>query len=322
MDGCEPSDATVEKFREFLTTYCKKPGGIEIVRSDVIPRPVAQGLPRYGLAHRYLNGPPVRAGEASPAFVYVLFYDGALCDETAASGAGGSGAPKREAERNVHPYREGLPYPAVILINDRYMPSVMNEDALVHEAGHLLGLVRRPESGSTLHCPDTACRMADCFRLHKVYLNRVRGAFGDDAGKHYQQPCKNCMAELEASSAAAPPTNVRFVGPVLIRSEAGYHVLSLPGRVRVIVGDLSEQDCRDFAAAARRDPPATNEAYSDGEIKPELVADEAKALEIIQRAKGIRTTSCEGRQRGLKKTNMRCSASRTRSRPVRQWCGA
>jgi hypothetical protein len=70
-----------------------------------------------------------------------------------------------------------------------------------------------------------------------------------------------------------------------VRSEAGYHVLSLPSRVRLIVGDLVEQDCRDFAKAARLNPPAKNETYSDGQVKPELLDQPTKALEILKRAK-------------------------------------
>ena len=45
---------------------------------------------------------------------------------------------------------------------------------------------------------------------------------------------------------------------MLVRSENGYHVLSLPFRVKVIVGDLTDQDCRDFAAAVRAEPPASS----------------------------------------------------------------
>src|SRR5580765_531969 len=37
VEGCQPSGATLNKLREFLTTYCNKPDGIEIVRGDVIP---------------------------------------------------------------------------------------------------------------------------------------------------------------------------------------------------------------------------------------------------------------------------------------------
>jgi hypothetical protein len=71
VEGCEPADATLNKIREFLTTYCKKPGGIEIVRSDVIPIKEAKGLPRYGLAT--ISEQPARArGRAAFAFVSAL----------------------------------------------------------------------------------------------------------------------------------------------------------------------------------------------------------------------------------------------------------
>src|SRR5262245_37343409 len=37
VEGCEPGDDTLNKLREFLAAYCRKPAGIEIVRGDVIP---------------------------------------------------------------------------------------------------------------------------------------------------------------------------------------------------------------------------------------------------------------------------------------------
>ena len=283
VEGCEPSDDAVNKLREFLTSYCNKPEGAEIVRSDVIPVKEARGLPRYGLAHRFLDGPPKNAG-STPAFIYILFYDGALCDQRTVSKTSRN-VPEKESERNLNAYAESLPYPAMVFMNEHYLPSAMKDNGLLHEAGHLLGLVRRPRGNSALHCPDMTCRMTQVSHLNRIYLDRMRSVFQDRFRKHYEQLCQDCVAELTSSSAAATPTNLHFIGPVLVRSEAGYHVLSLPGRVRLIVGDLIDQDCRDFASTVRGNPSPSNERYCDGQIKPSLLAESAKSLEIIHRAK-------------------------------------
>lgn len=138
VEGCEPRDATLNKLKEFLTAHCEKPGGIEMVRSDVIPAKDAQGTPRYGLAHKFMNGPPERAGEPPPAFIYILFYDGALCDKPAASEITQRNAPRqpKESERSLNVYTEWLPYPATVFFNQRYAPSLMRDGMLLHEAGH------------------------------------------------------------------------------------------------------------------------------------------------------------------------------------------
>ena len=73
VEGCAPEDATLNKLRDFLATHCRKPEGIEIARSDVIPIKDARGVPSKALAHKFLNGPPENTGDSSPAFLYVLF---------------------------------------------------------------------------------------------------------------------------------------------------------------------------------------------------------------------------------------------------------
>jgi len=85
------------------------------------------------------------------------------------------------------------------------------------------------------------------------------------------------------------PANLRFVGPVLVRSEAGYHVLSLPSHGRLVVGDLTDQDCRDFAAAVRAGvrPQGTrgNPQVWDALVKDGASDDLPKLREVLSRAK-------------------------------------
>ena len=84
-------------------------------------------------------------------------------------------------------------------------------------------------------------------------------------------------------------------GPVLVRSEAGFHVLSLPHREKVIVGELAENDCREFAAAVRAAPPAPGGDENDwrSECWLEEASHEPAALrDILERAKADRTSWC------------------------------
>jgi tetratricopeptide (TPR) repeat protein len=90
-----------------------------------------------------------------------------------------------------------------------------------------------------------------------VRYHAVRALFGmDPINQHHL--CTLCIAQLTESAKQSPPTNLRFVGPVLVRSETDYYVLCLPDRIKVIVGSLTEQDCRDFAAAVRAEKTSFN----------------------------------------------------------------
>jgi len=70
VEGCQPSDETLNKLRDFLTTYCHKPDGIEIVRGDVIPAVTARGIPLRALARKFINGPPDDNTAPPPAYLY------------------------------------------------------------------------------------------------------------------------------------------------------------------------------------------------------------------------------------------------------------
>ena len=282
--GCEPSEATLNGLHDFLTLYCKKPGGIQIVRRDVIPIEAARGIQPRALAREFLKGPPENGAKSTAAFMYLLFYDGKLIDQPgiARTGHGDAKAPSGPRGRNRNPQTDLLPYPAAF-INARYGERRVNNDLLLHETGHLLGLVSRRTNAAGFHCLDTTCLMNQALRLHVSRLLLGR----DPIIQHHL--CALCVAELQASAKAPAPANLRFVGPVLVRSEDGYHVLNLPFRVKVIVGDLTEQDCRDFAAAVNAEKPSPGdddeEWRADALVKEEALRDAAKLRAVLARAK-------------------------------------
>jgi len=279
VEGCAPSDRALSKLRDFLAAYCDKPGGIEIVRSDVIPIAAARGILPNPLARKYLNGPPNDPNAPSTAFMYVLYYSGALSDKHAGAEAGHAGkkASPHPRQREVHPHADLLPYPAIIFMNTNYMTSWGRGEVLVHEAGHLSGLARRSTYAEDYHCLGFTCLMNEYFYFTRFMLGWQR------------RLCKRCVAELADSSRQPPPANLRFVGPVLVRSEDDYHILSLPKRMRIVLGDLTEQDCRDFAAGVLGKTPAPggdNEEFLVGaQIRQEVLDDPAKMHDIISRVK-------------------------------------
>jgi len=283
VEGCQPSDATLNKLRDFLTTYCHKPDGIEIVRGDVIPAATARGIPLRALARKFINGPPDSNNPAPAAYLYVLYYDPALCDKPATAGAHQTSVSTtphlQPAPRK--PHVDSLPYPPVMYINPRYGRRVVQNDLLIHEAGHELGLAGRSTYAADYHCLDQNCLMNSTIVYH---LGRY--LLGMDPIKQHQL-CARCVAQLTESAKQSPPSNLRFVGPVLVRSEIGYHVLSLPNRLKLVVGDLADQDCRDFAATVRGEPlpPDNDDLRVDLLSRDEGAREAAGITDFFNRAK-------------------------------------
>ena len=260
VEGCNPSEAALNRLRDFLATWCKKPGGIELVRSDVIPVEHALGVLPSALAHKYLNGPPENIAGPPPAFLYVLFFNDVTSDRPTVVETGHPGA--RAAPplrlRNRNPHVDMLPYPAMIYLNVHWGYETVRDVALLHEAGHVLGLAFRPTDASAGHCLSHSCLMTKSVHLIR-YLLGLEDAIDE-------RLCARCVAQLTQRQAQPPPSNLRFVGPVLVRSETGYHVLSLPHRAKVLLGELSEQDCRDFAAAVRAETSSRGDRETERRV--------------------------------------------------------
>jgi hypothetical protein len=309
VEGCAPDEIELQKLRDFLSTYCNKPGGIEIVRSEVIPIKAATGLSPRALARKYMKGPDTNTA-SPPAFMYVLFYSDALCQNTATGNVGLPGtsktAPRRPKMKIPNPYSDVLPYPATYF-NVRYFRGTGRNEMLQHEAGHLLGLVRRPAYASGLHCLDKTCLMNATLVVH---IGRLL-TFRDPIVQH--RLCDRCVADLAEYSKQAPLSNLRYVGPVLVRSESGYQVLSLPDRVMLEVGDdPTEQRCRDFAARVRTETPDASESMGlDCWASNEVLEDPVKVSQLINSFKNdpfdsvreagpkVLLRACVGRYDGL-----------------------
>ena len=280
VEGNEPTDVALEKLRGFLSAHCKKADGINIDRSDVIPAEAARGISPEALARKYINGP----GKTNPspaAFMYVLYYNYPLSRNSSADQVLHRGARTIPVPRpqNANPYTDVYFYPA-IYFNTAYSLGIAMNEILLHEAGHALGLVRRPTHARNGHCLNRACQMNG----HGAFIREFRWL-----PRRKQSPlCAECIAELTYNATQSPPANLRYVGPVLVRSEANYHVASLPERVGIIVGNITERDCDQFATAMR---PQTPDRGDDGRsrvhclVKDGTLKDPGKLSDIVARLK-------------------------------------
>ncbi|MGD0258348.1 MAG: hypothetical protein ABSD29_00820 [Verrucomicrobiota bacterium] len=254
--GTEPSEAVLEQLRQFLAKYCDKPGGIRIVRDNLIPRTEARGFSHDALACRYLQGPPANGTNSSPAFIYILYYDSALCQRPE---AGQRGPIHKHLSlqydfgwvNTIQPHAHLLPFPGAIFIDRRflikYCPRSLEGLLLMHEAGHVLGLVQNETHGFNNHCTNRLCLMRP-----KLMIDLPRALFSRQKTLQTNL-CEMCQADLRKGRTAAAPTNLIFLGPVLVRSEAGYFVATLPGQLVLFSGELAKFDVERFLKQSRED---------------------------------------------------------------------
>jgi hypothetical protein len=211
IEGAEPDARLLEDLREFLARVCDKPGGVTVVLDDVIPKATARRRSAHSLALEHFDGAP----DAFTAPLYVLFHDSRVT-----------------AEEMKDPYFTSLPFPGMIVVDARVraFASTNLADAaarvLQHEAGHALGLARNTAHSDGVHCTNAPCLMNANYQIQFDVLKlRYKSRLPDF--------CADCLTDLRAGRGAAPPKNLRFTGPALVREEGAYHVATLPGMVYV-----------------------------------------------------------------------------------------
>lgn len=236
VEGSVPNEETIETLRQFLLRYCDKPRGIQIVCNAPIPLQDAQATRPELLALRYMDGPPHSEYIGRTAYLYVLFYDSSQL----------LGKRYRQA---VNPHAQLLPYPAAIYMDTRYIKkhhlSKYEAQLLLHEVGHILGLTWSQKRGDDwhCHCQNKSCLMYESYRVNILLF-----------WKHQKKDfCELCKADLEAARHGEIDTRLKFMGPVMVRSEKGYHVLSLPAFVKLHFGPLESIEWRDVLEQARNE---------------------------------------------------------------------
>ena len=209
--GAEPPQEWLDEMGAFLREQCDKPGGVRVVRGDLIAPEEAATSSVTSLALRYLNGPP-----PGSAYIYVLYYNSALNPQL----------------KTTNPHAVVFPYPCAVVVDRNYNQAgfgdVLGGLILKHEVAHLLGAARDPSHGDGAHCGKRGCLMNPAFE----YVPQERGM-----GVSLQMTfCEDCLRDMARWRAASAPGNLRFQGAYLARREAGYSVLTLPNAVHLHLG--------------------------------------------------------------------------------------
>jgi hypothetical protein len=242
VEGCQPDNGTIESLHDFLKEYCDKPDGIKIhinppikAKDSIVTKPEMIALGN-------MNGPDDQM-PLSTAYLYVLFYDSTKLT-----------SPKYK--KSMNPYVRLLPYPSAIFIDINYinkanMGLLRDHQAqlLKHEAAHLLGLNWSKEN-SPLHCSNKKCLMYESYQIDvfKAIFQKVRP----------KEFCDSCKTHLNMARTSRQNTNLRFIGPLMVRSEKDYHILSLPGFIKIHFGSLGSVVWQDVLVQAQMETEARN----------------------------------------------------------------
>ena len=247
VEGCQPRKETVEALRRFLEKYCHKPDGIEIVNDSKIKTAEIQSVKPELLALEHMAGPPADKNDNRTAYLYILFYDSSRL-----AGKNYSGT--------INPYMRILPYPSAIYVDVSYIRKKCmgalqehEEELLLHEAGHILGLRWAEDNSKDEHCKNKSCLM------HELYeVNMFKVITGQKIKKKHF--CKSCIKYLENAGNSEnadnnKSKNLRFIGPLMVRSEKDYHVIALPSFVKLYFGSIDSIVWQDILAEARIEAP-------------------------------------------------------------------
>jgi hypothetical protein len=205
VEGAEIPKEALDDLKEFLGKYCRKPDGIEMVYGDVIPLSECKGRSAEIVANLFIDGQP--RDDKQTAYLYVLIYDSS----------------KMGQQRHWKTPHVEFPYSCVIYYDIDFARIIKNRlarNAMLHEAGHSLGLCKNKAHGDGGHCANKGCLMST------VGVSVT--------GSILQLPmekldlCADCRKDLETIQAANPESNVTYNGPFLVRQEEGYWVASLP----------------------------------------------------------------------------------------------
>jgi len=207
VEGVSVDPRWLADLKAFLAAHCRKPRGIQMEQGKPIPLKAVKGYSPNQIAGMRIDGPP--AGAVRTAYLYVLFYD----------------SRKLGHKRPDSPHVSYGDYPCAIYYDVAYARKeqpYFAPNALRHEAGHALGLCKNRAHGDGVHCSDKACLMYWTFVLPRDWSHHppVR-----------EELCKDCLNDLRQAQADRPDGRFFFAGPVLVRQEKSYWVLSYPGMV-------------------------------------------------------------------------------------------
>ena len=288
VEGAEFSDAELSGLKAFLSQWCEKPDGVTVLKSSVIARSTARGHSADSLARRYLDGPTVANAAAQPAYLYILVYDNRVNQNPVQSSRGAS---QRRAgdlvplklARPESPHVVFHPYPAMIYIDRSWLGGLLSRKywyaSLIHEVGHVLGLVNRDSRVEGSHCPTNWCVMNGHVSegVKSDVMNWLRRE------KPKPTLCEACATELRRSHTSEEEILRRFAGPALVRRMPSYQVLSLPQFSCLCIDDSLETVLPKFIEAFRTMPRP--EGPCTGFLVNKSEQNEESRLQAIEAAK-------------------------------------
>ena len=190
--GSEPRDRALKIFGQRLAFYCDKPDGIEIVVDDEIDvvewEASHESVARLALEHADLDS-------GDRAYLYVLY------------------APSYKKFRG-YSYRPGrlgseVTFPAMVVFAGQLKPILwltgvrQEASVLVHEGGHVLGLVTNDDHRDGGHCTRGWCLMYDGVDARSLAVNLFPTLFTGYLPTHY---CRDCRDDLWDE---LPPPGIR-----------------------------------------------------------------------------------------------------------------
>ncbi|MBE0542813.1 MAG: hypothetical protein IH623_15785 [Verrucomicrobia bacterium] len=257
VEGTEFSATELAELEAVLREWTQKPDGVAVVQSSLIPRHAARGHSADSLARRYLDGPPATTNEFPSAYLYILVYDNRVNRNPMQSPRAASLWPARDSvparlAAPEDPRVVAFPYPAMIYVDRSWLggllPKKYWQRTLLHEAGHILGLVGRESQVERRHCATKWCLM----NAHTS--ENIKSDILNWLTRRKQKPdlCEACATELRQYQTAIDKISTRFAGPVLVRTMPSYQVLALPAFCGLVIGEAVDANIPRFVEEFRR----------------------------------------------------------------------
>ena len=257
VEGTEFSTTELRELEALLREWTQKPGGVAVVQSSLIPRTAARGHSADSLARQYLDGPPAPTNESQAAYLYILVYDNRVNRNPMQSPRAASLWPAKNSvparlAAPENPRMVAFPYPAIIYVDRSWLggllPKKYWQRTLLHEAGHILGLVGRESQVERRHCATNWCLM------HAHTSENIKSDVVHWLKREKPKPylCEACATELRQYQTSTDTISTRFEGPVLVRAMPSYHVLALPAFCGLHIGDSVEPEIPRFLEGFRK----------------------------------------------------------------------
>lgn len=199
-----PGEKAIAALKKCAAMYCSKPGGIEVVVDD--PFTLEQALVPTGE-----EGTDGDAGDLDIAaladhrpadhgtyYLHVIYLGRGHFKDTRRSSLLGAADVAADGSALILMFREAIDRAAFLWIR----PGAVERQVLLHEFGHVMGLVSSPaHSSDGYHCINPGCAMYRGVDVRSVLVNLIPGLF---LGRLPNGFCHECKADLSSARNADP----------------------------------------------------------------------------------------------------------------------